>query len=555
MSTPSGRGPKPRHRRAPDKQTTPIVSPKQVIARAQALPQAPTSAEEPLTAKEVAQLKLHFKFLREHRNVLKLRVNAAEDLLLNGVKEPTHRGVCQHLLAKVERTRVLTVSQTLPPAEAVRLLGGVLRFAPDIAYLLRYLECVKQTASQKQAGAALTEVLERIDYSQLSAAQMRQLVALIVDVFAERDLPVFVFTLLYDRAFREALDRSLEGFPEVLSRMMRPLRALHEIVAQAARRHERAPSVSELKQGMDLLLDVEPSSLTHLPEATRRRLFHLATDMLRANQPLPSGALETILSTLGFPDSTQRASATLSLAGALLASGQQAAARKLLEQERRAPSPGAEVVRWCDALDAQHIGEVALESARSRDERPPSGRWFRGWDLRSQSVVLVRCGNVSERALYAEQIELWRSLFVPAVSRVVAWSSAAQPPYVAVQLPGTPLSREIKGNARVPERLRRQWAVELCSILSALAACGALIADAELRRFNLLGDGKLFLVDLWPLQKVDPQLGVSEHLGLAKRGALQFIQAAPCYGFSDDALARMQGAQDMAELVRILEGA
>lgn len=555
MSSPPGRGTKPRHRRSPEKQSAPIVSPKQVIARAQALPQAPTSAEEPLTAKEIAQLKLHFKFLREHRNVLKLRVNAAEDLLLNGVKEPTHRGVCQHLLAKVERSRVLTVSQTLPPAEAVRLLGGVLRFAPDIAFLLRYLECVKQTASQKQAGAALTEVLERIDYSQLSAAQMRQLVGLIVDVFAERDLPVFVFTLLYDRAFREALDRSLEGFPEVLSRMMRPLRSLHEIVAQAARRHEPTPAVSELKQAMDLLLDVEPSSLTHLPESARRRLFLLATDMLRANQALPSGALEAILSTLGFPDPTQKASATLSLAGALLTSGQQAAAKKLLEQERRAGSSSAELVRWCDALDAQHIGEVALESSRSRDERPASGRWFRGWHLRTQSVVLVRCGNPGERALYAEQIDLWRNLLVPAVSRVVATSAESPTPYLAVQLPGTPLTREIKGNGRVPERLRKGWAIELCSILSALAGFGVLLTDAELRRFNLVGDGQLFLVDLWPLRKADPQVALSEHLDLAKRGAIQLTQASPCYGFGDNASARMQAARDMAELVRTLEGA
>lgn len=554
MSTPPGRGPKPRHRRSPEKQTAPI-SPKQVIARAQALPQAPTSAEEPLTPKEVAQLKLHFKFLREHRNVLKLRVNAAEDLLLNGVREPTHRGVCQHLLAKVERSRVLTVSQTLPPSEAVQLLGGVLRFAPEMAYLLRYLECVKQTASQRQAGAALTEVLERIDYSQLSAAQMRQLVALIVDVFAERDLPVFMFTLLYDRAFREALDRSLEGFPEVLSRMMRPLRVLHEAVTQGSRRHDHVASLSELKQGMALLLDVEPSSLTHLPESARRRLLHLAIDMLRGNQPLPTDALETILFSLGFSDPAQKADATLSLAGAWLASGQPTAAKRLLEQERRASNPSAELVRWCDALDALQIGEVALDSFRFRDQRPPSGRWFRGWHLRSQSAVLVRCGTTSERTLYAEQIELWRDLLVPAVARVVAASSESQPPYLAVQLPGNPLTREIKGPARVPEHIRRRWAIELCAMLFALARSGVALADAEPRRFNLTAEGSLCLIDLWPLRKMDAQLAISEHLDFAKRGAIQLTQLGPCYGIGEDAPARVQAANDFAELVRILEKA
>jgi len=130
--------------------------------------------------------------------LLKLRVNAAEDLLLNGVREPSHRGLCIHLLAKVERSRVLTVSQTMPPADAVRFLSGLIRFAPEIGYILRFLECVKVTASQAQAGAAVTEALKQLNFAELSAAQMRQLVALITDVFAERELPVFLFSLLYD---------------------------------------------------------------------------------------------------------------------------------------------------------------------------------------------------------------------------------------------------------------------------------------------------------------------------------------------------------------------
>jgi hypothetical protein len=58
-------------------------------------------------------MKEHFKFLRQHRKLLKLRLNATEDLLLNGVKDPVHRGVCQHLLAKVEKDRVLQVCELL----------------------------------------------------------------------------------------------------------------------------------------------------------------------------------------------------------------------------------------------------------------------------------------------------------------------------------------------------------------------------------------------------------------------------------------------------------
>ena len=40
--------------------------------------------EEPLSPREVGVLREHFKFLRENRKELRLKVNGVEDLLLNG---------------------------------------------------------------------------------------------------------------------------------------------------------------------------------------------------------------------------------------------------------------------------------------------------------------------------------------------------------------------------------------------------------------------------------------------------------------------------------------
>lgn len=553
MSTPSGRGPNHHHRRRQDKQAAPI-SPKQIIAQAQALPQSTPPLEEPLTPKEIARLKIHFKFLREHRHVLKLRVNAAEDLLLNGVKEPTHRGLCQHLLAKVERSRVLTVSQTLPPPEAVKLLEGVLRFAPEIAYILRYLECVKQTSSQQQAGAALNEVLEQIDYKELSAAQMRQLVALIVDVFSERDLPVFLFTLLYDASFREALDRSLEGFPEVLFRMVRPLRALHEVIAQGSRRHERALDIGTIRAGVELLLDVNPLSLTTLPEAARRRLFFLGCEIVRSDREIRAEVLERLLSSLGLNDAAQKTSATLTLTGALLASGDEASAKRILDREYGSGDHDATLTRWREALDGQRIGPVALDASRARNDKPPPGRWYRGLHLPTQSVVLVRSGNADELSLYQDQIACWRGLTAPSVSRIVAASaSAGARPYFAVELPGVPMVRELKGSTRIAESVRLRWAVELACILATLAQQGVVLSDAELRRFNTDNLGHLWLVDLWPLKRTSVEQAIEIHLGYIKAAAQQFIRAAPCYGLAADAGERIEQAHEAAEIVQILE--
>src|SRR5688500_15822595 len=109
MSETSGPARKPRHRRRFNKNRR---GPSPVGVLSEARPEQPLAAapvDAPLTPQEAARMKEHFRFLREHRHTLKLRVNATEDLLLNGSREPTHRGVCQHLLDKVERARVLVV--------------------------------------------------------------------------------------------------------------------------------------------------------------------------------------------------------------------------------------------------------------------------------------------------------------------------------------------------------------------------------------------------------------------------------------------------------------
>src|SRR5499425_2125964 len=63
----------------------------------------PPSGDEPLTPDEVAEMKQHVAFIRRYREVLRLKLNAAEDLLVNGQREPGDRGVCRHLLGKLDR--------------------------------------------------------------------------------------------------------------------------------------------------------------------------------------------------------------------------------------------------------------------------------------------------------------------------------------------------------------------------------------------------------------------------------------------------------------------
>jgi hypothetical protein len=63
---------------------------------------APVS--DPLSPEEIVEMREHLDFLREYKDALRLRLNAAEDLMVNGRREPSDRGVCRHLLGKVDRT-------------------------------------------------------------------------------------------------------------------------------------------------------------------------------------------------------------------------------------------------------------------------------------------------------------------------------------------------------------------------------------------------------------------------------------------------------------------
>lgn len=557
-STTTPNGPDPKHRRRRRHGGKPpapnVAAPAKVVAEALKAPQETAWVEEPLTPQEIAKLKVQFRFLRDNRHLLKLRVNAAEDLLLNGVKEPTHRGVCQHLLAKVERSRVLTVSQNMPPDQAVRLLSGVIRFAPDIAYILRYLECVKQTASQQQAGAALTEALKQIEFTELSAAQMRQLVALIVDVFAERDLPVFLFTLLYDKSFKEALDRSLDGFPEVLGRMVLPLRVLHGLIAHATPKNADASAdMQALKAGVALLCDVNPASLVQLPEGARHRLLQIGCEFLRANAGLRGDTLVQLQASLTFAQDSERAASALTLAEALVAAGEEPVARKWLDRELSgsAAGTGNALTRFRESLDRPRVGVVAIDAPRTNGKPLPAGRWYRGWHLLLRETVLVRVGRKEEQSMLAEQIALWRSLLIPGVSRVVGAATEGQAGYIAVELPGQPLFREGKRTNRIEETTRLRWAVQICALLEGLSNAGVVIADASSNRFNVDPQGHLWLVDLWPLQGADVERAHAANLEHARVTCRELLNQAPCYSLPDGALQQVEAATSIKQLASI----
>lgn len=479
-------------------------------------------SEEPLTEDEVRNLKAAFRFLREYRETLKLRVNASEDLLLNEKREPTHRGVCQHLLSKVDKTKVLGASERLPPAQATQFLAGVIRFAPELTYIMRFLECVKASAGQEQASAALTHALSKIDFAETSDAQMRHILALIVDIFPERQQPVFLLSLLRTKAFRRAFDRSSEELPPSLAKMLLPLREVHDLLHERQQRgrgpqQKKSPLNAELlSEGALLLLRVNERCLLEFDGQVRHRLFEL----LSASAPegeLPKEALLTLYRSLSFRSPGERRGALLSLVSLFLRTGLEKEARGLLrkdieEQNKKLPpkakesdakkAPQGESARLLRLLEQPRVGGIAIEPPRgehaeasSNKKLPAAGRFYHGIQLDTLEPVRLLWAEGEARGAFIASARLWSEILLPQVASlgVFELGEASERPFVAVQKFNSSLGRYLKGASAGQ---CREVALSLCRLASALRAAALALPDGALYRFSVDEAGAVWLSDL-----------------------------------------------------------
>lgn len=420
----------------------------------------------------------HFRFLSKNRKVLRLKLNAAEDLLLNGAREPTHRGVCQHLLAKVDRSAINSALERIDvPAERTRLLEGLARFSSDVAVVLLYLESLSESTAQPQAAAALLAGLERLDFAEVSAAQMRRLLALIEQLFDANERPQLLFGLLGSASFRKAFDSSLERLPDSLSAVFTPLRAAHAKLVDGKR---RVADPKDLDKGIDLLVQASDAVLRSHPEQVRRRLCELGLE--RPNTPQRS--IAALLAS--FPkESRVYSELAMRQAGALLARHRDDQARKLLNDvathHREFKLPG----RWLAALDKPRLGRIAL------DDDGDGGAERKGFWLDRQRPVWIRAGGPSDADAFAREAELRRTLVFPSVAPLLVSGTHEGSPYLATPLFGHPVRR---GTKQLSQAVA--LAFDGVSLLSGLADIGVRLPDVERRRFSLDHGGRLWLVNL-----------------------------------------------------------
>jgi hypothetical protein len=510
---------------------------------------AASGADAPLSQTEVAEMKEHLGFLRRYKEALRLKLNAAEDLLVNGQREPSDRGICHHLLGKVDRGVIERAIEREPlrsdPAARARMLAGALRLTADVGVLLAYLEALAPIRSRAEAAQAFAEAVARIDFEGLSATRLARLLQVLVETFVDHERVQVLFSLLALPGFCRAFDAAASALPVNVAEACAPLRAVHHRLLEDT----GAATSPAILVGMEQILAAPDPILRGYAEPIRIGLLELslAPDVPPA---LADRAAGVLLASLPRGGRTY-AQVAVRRAADLLRRHADDRARAVLEELRRA-QPGLGIAeRWLTALGARRMGRVALAG-----EPPALGRLVRGFWLDAQRSVWLRTATAPEAPRLASEAQLQAGLALPGVAAVVEHGVASGIPFVAVSGAGRPLALDAALDADVALTL----AAAAARILRALALAGVRLPDAEPGRFlHPTGPPALVLADFDGALRADAHAVEADHARLAVVLARRLVPEGTLARFAParrEALARaLDGSADLVGLVEALDAA
>jgi len=489
----SSRAESGKRRRRPGRRKSPKIN---INAAAKVLEQKSEidreeAVEAALSAPEIAEFKEHFQFLAKHRKILKLKTNSQEELLLSGAREPERRGVCLHLLKKVDRQSVASaLTRVQDPKLKTTFLAGLVRFYPDIQTVLAYLESLKQTVSKAEAASALSTGLTRLDFTKVSSAQMRRVLDLSVSIFERTVLPQVMLGLLGSDSFRNALDSSLEDLPDELREIFAPLRALYPAVWKG---HRRELNLDLIEQGLLLVMEMPDTNLGKYPERIRERLVEVCLLLPKIEGRIERGVnilLETFLKS-----SRVYSGLAMKRAGSLLRAGDESKAKKVLSQLTTSQPDFQMPQKWFKALERPRVGRTALVDLEQETtlDTLPFGKWQEGFSFERQQSVWVDTAPASSESIFSNASELHQRLVMPQVLPVLeCGKSKPGVCYRIVPTIGKPALRVLKrGKLRGIEML--QLARDGVAIIAGAQAYGVTLGRLMLDDCHVDGQGKLWL--------------------------------------------------------------
>lgn len=482
---------------------------------------ASVPADVPLRPVEVRAMKRHLKFLKAHRKDLGLRLNAEEDLLVNGVRDPEHRGVAMALLSKIDHGAVQKALDRLDdPRARTEVLAGVVRFTDDLGIVLLYLETLADGASRKQAAGAFSLAVSRMDLSRVSPPRVSRLLQVLADVFEGHERAQALFGLLHAPGFADVFDAVRDQLPPDLKETIVPLAAVHEeVILGEETRHGHGA----LKEGCALLLSAPADVLREYPREVRVRLLESAVAWVPDDRAADRAAAALIESLP--PKGKDFVRLSLMRAGTLMRLHADERAKWLLRRLEGARADCADAALWRDALDSPRIGRFALgwpaESGRRLETPPKDGErkgFLKAFSLDSQRPVWLRTVGAKHQQAFAEEVKIHRRLVLAGVAPVVGATVKGKSVGLAVPAWGEP-GKDALLSAVSDFEDAVDVAVQVVGILGGLAHAGARLPDA--RRWRFLVDTKaapprVWLADLSGVRESSPGDAMKGHGGLAR---------------------------------------
>ncbi|MEL7369994.1 MAG: hypothetical protein AAFN74_13830, partial [Myxococcota bacterium] len=334
---------------------------KKALAPLRHKPQLDLSAasDTPLTEEEVAEAVQHLALLKRFKKSLRLSLNATEDLLVNGARLPDDRGVMKHLLAKVDRQVVQAALSREPlssdPALRHAFLAGIVRLRPSFDTLMAYLQTITD-GDPRAAAEAFGLTVRRLPFTEASAAQLDQLLALSASAFEGHDHTQAVLGLL-DRAHM-ALEKHREALDADKWAQIAPLVAAHGAVARNTPLPDAEEGRALVAEGLARWLSAPPNVLRSYPEKLRWRL---ATYAVRAAREVrPDTVPKALFASLPATDKRYAALASIR-AEAHIQAGEVDAARALLKPVVDAPNPPPALKALARVLSWPKVGQATID--------------------------------------------------------------------------------------------------------------------------------------------------------------------------------------------------
>ena len=448
--------------------------------------------------------------LKRFKKSLRLSLNAAEDLLVNGAREPDDRGVLKHLFAKVDRQVVHAALSREPFASDRGLRGvflaGIVRLRPSFDTLLAYLETVAD-GDRRAAAEAFGLTVQRLAFSEASAAQLDQIVALVHETFEGHDRTQAMLGLI-DEA-HEALHAHRDQIEPVRWRSLAPLVAAHGVVVRGEAVPESEEGRALIAKGVDQWLSAPAPVLRSYPEPLRWRLAEYA--VRAAKEIRPHTVPAALMASLPATDS-RFARLAQPRAEALARSGQLDAARALLRPVAEQNHPPAAIKTLARVLAWPMVGKATFDPTRG------PGRLRRAFELRIGAHGWGRTAPADAAGALVAEARRQSDLLVPGIAIVLGHGLADDgSAYVIVGGRGRPWV--INPSAPMAEVL--QLILDAALIARAVDSVGLTLPDLHPARFLIHGrPGRLTLADLAGVKAVDATQAALTHgpriLGLAR---------------------------------------